>query len=323
MTPPAIKKMTELATALLNELAPAQLSKVGAPFAAPSRRQIEYRPLDRAGLSLGDMTSAQQDLTMRLVEAACGEYGFQLVTQIIELESVLKEWDEMRSRASAKVRSPLRYWLAIYGTPEVGGIWGYSFSGHHVVVNVTIVGAELAIAPLFLGANPAEIKHGARKGERVITKETELPRALLASLDAGQRNTAVASATAPYDIISQRHETFSGVPDNGIRLGALSTNQAELLLDIVKLYLSRSEKSAADAQWAALSRADISDCRFTWLGSLAPAEPHYYSITVGKLVIEYDCTQDNANHIHTVVRDLARDWGRDALGDHYAAHHPK
>jgi hypothetical protein len=60
--------------------------------------------------------------------------------------------------------------------------------------------------------------------------------------------------------------------------------------------------------------------RFAWAGSLDVGRPHYYRIHGPTLLVEYDNTQTNANHIHTVWRDLERDFGGDVLQAHYAKH---
>ena len=58
--------------------------------------------------------------------------------------------------------------------------------------------------------------------------------------------------------------------------------------------------------------------KFAWAGSDRPGQGHYYCISGPSLLIEYDNTQDEANHIHSVWRDLSYDWGVDLLARHYA-----
>jgi hypothetical protein len=54
---------------------------------------------------------------------------------------------------------------------------------------------------------------------------------------------------------------------------------------------------------------------------LEPGAPHYYRIQGERLLIEYDCTQDEANHTHSVWRDPEGDFGEDILARHYAVEH--
>jgi Protein of unknown function (DUF3500) len=44
-------------------------------------------------------------------------------------------------------------------------------------------------------------------------------------------------------------------------------------------------------------------------------------VRAGDLLLEYDNTQNDANHVHTVWRDRRRDWGEDLLAAHYHRAH--
>ena len=60
-----------------------------------------------------------------------------------------------------------------------------------------------------------------------------------------------------------------------------------------------------------------------WAGPDEPGRGHYYAVRGPRTLIEYDNTQNGANHIHAVWRDPTNDWGEDILASHYqAAHHP-
>jgi hypothetical protein len=57
-----------------------------------------------------------------------------------------------------------------------------------------------------------------------------------------------------------------------------------------------------------------------------PAVSHWQTALnacVSTFLIEYDNTQNNANHIHCVWRDFNGDWGEDLLAEHYrnSPHH--
>ena len=73
--------------------------------------------------------------------------------------------------------------------------------------------------------------------------------------------------------------------------------------------------------WAAQKRRvldqGLAAFRFAWAGSLTPGEGHYFRVHGPMTLIEYDNTQNSANHVHSVWRDLAGDFGHDPLGDHY------
>jgi hypothetical protein len=80
----------------------------------------------------------------------------------------------------------------------------------------------------------------------------------------------------------------------------------------------------ADAQLRQIHEAGLDKIHFAWAGGLEPGQAHYYRLHGPTVLIEYDNTQNNANHIHTVWRDLTNDFGSDYLREHYAnssSHH--
>ena len=72
-----------------------------------------------------------------------------------------------------------------------------------------------------------------------------------------------------------------------------------------------------------IENAGLDNLRFAWAGSKkpGPGNPNYYRIQGPTIIIEYDNTQNNANHVHTVVRDLKNDFGGDELLEHYKQGH--
>lgn len=58
--------------------------------------------------------------------------------------------------------------------------------------------------------------------------------------------------------------------------------------------------------------------RFGWAGAAERGKPHYYRIQGPKFLIEYDASQNDGNHVHTVWRDFSGDFGRDLLRQHCA-----
>jgi len=96
------------------------------------------------------------------------------------------------------------------------------------------------------------------------------------------------------------------------RLDQPAGGAARALLDV---YLGRFPDTPG------LLRPDPSDATFAWAGAVEPGIGHYYRIAGPRLLIELDNTQDGANHVHTVVRDPATDFGDDLLARHHRAEH--
>ncbi len=107
----------------------------------------------------------------------------------------------------------------------------------------------------------------------------------------------------------------------GIFASALDGGQREALRALLNQYIARMPDGIAEAEQARIEAIDDASMTFAWAGSLERWEGHYYRIQAPNLLVEYDNTQNGANHVHTVWRDPQRDFGRDLLAEHYAAAH--
>jgi hypothetical protein len=301
----------DAAAAFLAGLDPRQRARASYRFDDGERRRWQYTPGPRGGLALTDMETAQQSAAVALLRTGLGPSGFGAAAAVMALESVLREVEQRSGRAGWQRRHPLHYWFAVFGEPG-DPVWGWRVGGHHVCVHVTVVADRLRLEPLFLGANPAT----APDGSRVLGAEEDLGFAFLAGLDADQRATAVLSNEAPSDILTGNaaRAEIAAVP-TGIRYADLEPAQRAAFEALVQVYLRRPVEPLS---------LDLGAATFAWLGATRPGEGHYYGIRAGTTLIELDNTQDGANHVHTVVRDLERDWGEDLLTAHYtAAHEPR
>jgi hypothetical protein len=190
-------------------------------------------------------------------------------------------------------------------------------------LNWTIVnGVVAASTPQFLGADPADVSTGPRKGTRALAAEEDLGRALVRSLTASQRTEAVLRTTAPSGILSGATRVAAIQEDKGLPWVRLTQEQQGLLLSLLEEHASVQSPAVAQARLARV-RKDLKSVKFAWMGGLEKGQGHYYRIQGSTFLIEYDNTQDGANHIHSVWRDFKGDWGKDLLAEHYrdAPHH--
>jgi hypothetical protein len=72
---------------------------------------------------------------------------------------------------------------------------------------------------------------------------------------------------------------------------------------------------------ARLKQAGLERIGFAWAGGAVRGDKHYYRVQGPTFLIEFDNTQDDANHIHSVWRDFSGDFGRDVLREHVNADH--
>jgi hypothetical protein len=166
---------------------------------------------------------------------------------------------------------------------------------------------------------PKQAKFGAKQGLRVLGAEEDEARVLLESLSDAQRREAVFDTRTYGDIVSRNAEKVDPAAPAGIAAAKLDEKQRAQLLKIVELYAASFEPALAQARLARAREGGIESIRFGWAGATERGKPHYYRIQGGKFLIEYDASQNDGNHVHTVWRDFSGDFGRDLLKQHYAA----
>lgn len=311
--------LAEAANAWLRSLDDAKRAKAAMAFDAPERTTWTYLPQVRAGLPLKEQSPAQQELAEAMLTAALSAAGAETFARVRSLEQVLR--DDMGE--SGDVRDPDKYYVAVFGTPSEAGVWGVRFEGHHISLNFTVRdGQVIASTPQFFGANPQEVRVGPKKGFRAIGEYEDLGRALIAMLDENQRATAIGNDAAPADILT-RFDPVATPPDarQGVAYADLTADQRAALIKIIETAAAVQRPGMAKARMTKLTEAGLDAIRFYWLGGTNPGEGHYYRVQGPTFVFEYDNTQNNANHSHTVWRDFAGDFGRDVLRDHLQAYH--
>jgi len=312
-------EMVQAADAFMASLEPEQRAKALFEFEDAERLNWHFVPRARRGLPLKEMSREQQELARGILQAGLSRRGYLTASTIIELELVLREMGE-----NPVVRDPDLYYFSIFGTPSHRTPWGFRAEGHHLSLNFTLVRDTLiATSPAFFGANPAEVRSGSRRGLRALADEEDIGRELVLSLDERQLADAVIATATPRDIVTGNAAQVEPLAPIGIRVTELRPDQAAILVRLLDVYLGRMAEPLAERRRAALERTDFDEVAFAWAGSLRPGEAHYYRIQGPSFLVEYDNTQNNANHIHTVWRDFDGDFGRDLLREHYRdAPHP-
>jgi hypothetical protein len=253
------------------------------------------------------------------------------------------------------MRDPRRYFLAVFGSPG-GERWGWRFEGHHVVLNFAIAGEQIAPTPLFIGAQPAEVRLGDAPVLRPCGQEEDAARELLGSLDSDRRRRAVISEVAPPDFVLMNASVVpeatlpgdieappllanivaeaKGMPEEartalrfertrpkGLPASAMAGDQRKLLSELIDVYIHRLPEPLAGIERERIEAAGIDGVHFAWAGDTERRRPHYYRLQGPSFLVEYDNTQNNANHLHSVWRDPARDFGGDLLREHLRGSH--
>lgn len=347
MTSPSMR-MAEAASNLIASLDAGQHARACLPFDDHSERTTWYYfPNAQSGLPFAEMTHWQQKLAHRLLLSGLSRQAYSRACQVMTLDNTLDVQEEF---AAADFRDAALYYTTIFGQPG-NGSWGWRFQGHHVCVNYTVAAdGVISGTPLFLGANPARLQHNGRDYSRPFADTEELGRELFASLSGEARATALISERSPGDFVLANlpHPdaepleagrfylphggTFRGivgpVSDNeralreriayhadapaGIAGRMLTAGQRDLLGRLVDHYADRFPEGVA---WSGLH--DLDQLHFSWAGGANEGERHYYRLHGPALLVEYDNTQDDGNHVHSVCRHPKNDFGTDVLGLHY------
>ena len=321
--PATIRRMTEAAWRFLDALSDEQRAVATFPFAGDERYFWHYTPVERNGLILRDMTPPQRERAFALMASGLSERGDRAARQIVDLEPILGETERIERIPSHWPRDPERYWFSVFGTPGGREPWAWRAGGHHIGLIYTIVDDQyVAPTPLFFGANPAEVRHGPATGLRTLPEEEDLARRLLGSLDESQKGIAIVEAVAPDDILTRNYRSADpDVAPAGVRYTDLNGEQRGHLTMLVRHYVTRATDEVSAAAWSQIERDGLEGVGFAWAGPERRGEGHYYAVRGPRFLIEYDNTQNNANHIHSVWRDYANDFGEDLLAAHYAETH--
>jgi len=309
---PASTELTAAARAFLDSLDPAQRQRVTYPLADAERENWHYVPRDRNGLRLKDLTPGQRDRAIALLHAGLSERGRAQAEAIMSLEQVLFEI-EGRSHRDAGL-----YTVTLFGEPSEQASWGWRVEGHHLSVNFTLVGGHaIATTPSFFGANPAEVRSGPRQGLRALGELEDLGRELVRALTPAQQQRAILPIKVPSDILTTNQRRIALSAPEGLAASAMNAAQRKVLEQIVRAYVFRHRPDVAQQELERITAAGWETVHFAWVGGLEPGVGHYYRVQGRTFLIEYDNTQNNANHVHAVWRDAERDFGRDLLREHY------
>jgi hypothetical protein len=319
--------MADAATRLLNSLTAEQRQQASFAFDADERMHWHFIPTEtfpRKGLLIRSMNESQRRLAHDLLKAGLSQRGYLTATSIMDLETVLKALEAAQRAAAPQPprgtpleRDPEKYFFSIFGTPSAKDTWGWRVEGHHVSLHFTVVnGTLVASSPSFFGTNPADVREGPKKGLRILGAEEDAARSLLQSLDAAQRAKAIIDATAPGDMVTMANVNISPLSPSGLAAGAMTAAQRNLLMTLLDVYTGKMAADIAEDRMARVRKAGVEKMAFAWAGDTERGKKHYYRIQGPTFLVEYDNTQNDGNHIHSVWRDFNGDFGRDLLREH-------
>jgi hypothetical protein len=317
--------MTDAANRFLAALTPEQKTKAALSFDEQDRFNWQESPGVRKGLPLREMTEPQRKLAMELWRSGVGDAGFQTTEMIRSREPVLSAMQQ--NEQGRLLRHPELYYFSIYGTPSTTGAWGWRVEGHHMSLNFTLAKGVISNAPLFLGAQPADLAAAGLKGpaadaaakipaaqNRALVGEEDRARELVQALDQKQRAVAIFDRPEKRDAdmltgISTR--TVKQLSPPGLYARQMNAQQKDMLVKLVEVYLTRMPPDvAADRRSKLLTGSSLDDIAFSWAGGTERGQAHNYIVQGPAFLIEYAQSRNNlTGHIHTIWRDLQNDFG--------------
>ncbi|AMY12174.1 hypothetical protein LuPra_05447 [Luteitalea pratensis] len=317
---PAVTNSTVAAEALVAALSGPAKDKGVLPLDHEARTTLNYIPIVRAGVPLEELTDPQKAQALSLLRSGLSESGFATARSIIAHEDILREIEKGQGVANYMRRQPGLYYTAVFGAPSSAGYWAWRFEGHHLSVNATHLGKDGDIvAPLFFGSNPAKVLSGPSMGLRILKDEEDEARALMALFSAEQKTKVVIAPETTNDIVTTNKPKAEIAQFDGVAAGAMTAPQKAQLRKLLEVYASRFPAPQRSAQLARIEKAGFDKLYFAWAGSLEVGKKHYYRIHGPSVLIEYDNSQNDANHIHSMWRDPEHDFGGDLLRKHLAS----
>lgn len=286
--------------------------------------------IHRFGLRLDEIPAPLRDAILDVVRASMSPQGFAKARNLMRINHFLGELV-----GAPRVMNEWSYNFNLFGTPSQTEPWGWNLHGHHLCLNCLMVGGQMAMTPLFMGAEPNCIDTGPNAGLTVFDDQESLglelmrmlPRVLQqrAQLYASKRDPAM-----PPGRIAIGDELHLGgafrdnriVPFEGARADGFAPPVRRRLLDLIAAYLAYLPKGPFKARMRD-AETHLDATHFCWIGGTDDASPFYYRIQSPVLMIEFDHhagvflgnTEPEKFHIHTLIRtpngnDYGMDWVR-------------
>jgi len=317
----------------LNTLNADELKKTTYAFEDTMRKKWTNLPVGlvpRPGIQYGALSDKSRMAFHRVLSATLSSQGYLKATSIMALDDILNTLYQQafdKGEINQKMLKRMQdlkwahgnYYISVWGMPQDKDPWGLHFGGHHMALNLTVKGKDIAVSPYFIGTDPSEVKSSKYAGLRVLSKEEDYGFMLINMLTESQKVKAILKQIVPSDIITNPNSSQRITSYYGIAAAELSEDQKSVLKILIQEYIHNFEHNTAHRLFDQLIKTGIEKIYFAWVGSLDNNKPHYYIINAPDFLIEYDNVgfQNDGNHIHAILRQKGNDFGQDLLKQHY------
>lgn len=305
---PSGKVMASAAEEFLASLTETQREAATFEFESDERLNWHFIPRERKGVPLRDLSKAAKQTAHRLIRSGLSEAGYGQALDVMSLEEVLYLLEGGDRAERRERRNPEKYYLSIFGTPGDDS-WGWRVEGHHLSLNYTIVDGELvSTTPEFFGANPGTIEAGPGRELRVLGSEEDIARQILKLCSDTQSEVAWIDKEAPADIRGGGEPQPEQTDPVGLPFAKMSDDQKKLMGELLAEYLRNMPSDVSRQRRNQIANDGMDQVYFAWWGGSERNEPHYYRVQGPSFLIEYNNTQNNANHVHSIWRNLSGDF---------------
>lgn len=307
-----IAQSVAAAKAFLATLDDSTRARISFPFGSEQKTHWSNLPTGifrRNGVRLGDLTPPQREAAMHLLALTLSKRGYQKVQEIMNGDEVLKnKGGGMGGGRLAFSRD--EYYFSLLGLPSLTDPWLLQFGGHHLALNITLVGNNQVLTPSLPAAQPAVYTLNGQTF-RPLGQEKDKGLQLIQGLDKSQQQRAI----LPYqvsDLVLGPGQDGKLIQPEGIRASELTAAQQDRLLDVAHEWVGILHDEATAVKMAEI-KANLADTWFAWSGP-TDGSAAYFRIQGPTLLIEYAPQRQrggglDADHIHTIYRDPTNDYG--------------
>ena len=301
--------MAVAAQKLIDVLPADQKQKLLYKYDDPERVNWHFIPKDRNGIVLWDLNGEPKKVAEDLVKVGLSAAGHAKVLQVRSLEEVLYLFEAGEEDYRRNRRHTHKYHITIFGVPGPTGLWGWRFEGHHLSLNFSIQdGVVVSSTPEMFGANPALIDAGPGRQLRILSGREDIARQILKACNDEQKKKMWISETAPDDIRGAGAPQAVVEAAVGLRYGDMSPDQQKMLRDLLGEYLSAMPAQVVRDRMKAMEKSGMDDVRMAWWGESEVNKRHHYVIQGASFIVEYNNTQNEANHVHAMWRNVGGDF---------------
>jgi hypothetical protein len=311
-------RAVEAAKKFLDTLDDKLRAKVVLDFDSPKKKtgwsNLPVTMVPRSGVAMGDLTKAQRDAALGLLEAVLSTEGYQKVIDIMNADEALAKGGGGKGGKKGGKKGPVfgndTYHLAVFGTPSLTKPWFVQFGGHHLGINVTLVGKAAVLTPTHTGTQPEKFTRDG-KTVRPLGGENDKAFALVNALDEKQRAQAILSPK-PRNLALGPGQDGKKIDPQGVKGSALTAGQKAMLLDLIGEWVNIVPGESGAAARMADIKSKLEDTYFAWYGPTKNGSAVYFRVQGPTLVIEY-APQGSTDHIHTILRDPTNDYAEKLL----------